>query len=158
MKVLNVSQTQPVLRQLHSLPSSTNLSSHLTCFGGWNACFSSCPSQNQRWFQSSFSLIPVVNQSLNPAVSPGYLSPSLNLPPFSMFKATAMVCYLIMYHLNHRSDHLISLPFSSLMYPKPSSLYTTAVFQIRRSLFSLEFFHLFSIPYSLSRTKRLFMT
>ena len=117
--------------------------------------------KTREWFQSFFSLIPVMNQSQKPAIFTDYLFPSSNLPSLSMFKAIAMVHYWIKFHLNHRSNHLISLSFSGLMHFKPSSLYLTvwAVFQINKSLFRYFFF--FSSFLSLADLvghKRLFMT
>lgn len=120
------------------------------------------PAKTVEWLQSPTpmptSLIPVVSQPLHPAISTGYLAHPKICLFFSISKAAAMIHYLIISHLNPRSNHLISLPFSSLMYSEPSFLYTTtwAVFQIRKSLLNVEFFQFFPVSYSVSRTQKAF--
>lgn len=83
MKVLNVLQNQLIPKQPHSLASSTSLFSPISYFGEWNACFCSCPSQNQRVVSTLLLPHCCSHQPLNPdilAPQTGYPSPSSDLP------------------------------------------------------------------------------
>lgn len=107
---VNVPQTQLVLKQPHSPVSSNSLPLLFPVLVNRRPASLAALAKTRERFQSC-SLIPVKDRSQNPAISTDYLFPSSNLPPLSMFKAITMVHYLIKSRLNHRSNHLISLPF-----------------------------------------------
>ena len=159
MKVLNVLQNQLILKQAHSLASSTSLFSPISYFGEWNACFCSCPSQNQRVVSTLLLPHSCSHQPLNPDISTGYLSPSSNLPALLHVQSHCHGALFDHISLESQKQSPNSIPFlKSNVFQTIIFFYTTtwAVFQLGKSMFSLEFFQFFPPAYSLSRKQKAF--
>lgn len=156
MKVLNVLQTQIFLKQSHYFASSTSLFSHIHYFDGWNACFYS-----QKWSLVS-TLLPYPScshQPLNRAISPGYLSPSSNMPTLLHVQGHCHGSLFDHASLEPQKQSSNFTPFlkSNILHhfspPQPGQC-----FRYANCYSAWNFFQFFPDAYRFSRNKRLFLT
>lgn len=131
----------------------------IPCVEEWITHFSSCPVPNQRMV-STLCLSHSCSQ-LTTKPRHYYWLPLFLVKSISLLHDQGH-CHGLLSNRGslepHKQSYNFTLSFSSLMYSKPFSLCTTvwAVFQIHKSLLSLECFQVFPILYDLSRTQKAF--